>query len=56
MRVELPIETSALQFLVSMPPEPLLDRETKQQRAVTIQPVSGLPRSVAMPRSESTAG
>lgn len=33
MRVHLPIDTSALMFFDTVPPEPLLDRQTKQQRA-----------------------
>jgi hypothetical protein len=31
MKVQLPIDTSAVSFIDVMPPEPVLDRQTKQQ-------------------------
>jgi hypothetical protein len=33
MKIQLPIDTSAVSFIDVMPPEPVLDRQTKQQRA-----------------------
>jgi hypothetical protein len=32
MRIQLPIDTSAVSFIDVMPPEPMLDRQTKQQK------------------------
>ena len=32
MKIELPIDTSAVSFIDVMPPEPVLDHKTKQQR------------------------
>ena len=33
MKIQLPIDTSAVSFIDVMPPEPVLDRQTKQQKA-----------------------
>src|SRR5256885_8467784 len=33
MKTQLPIDTSAVSFIDVMPPEPVLDRQTKQQKA-----------------------
>ena len=33
MKIQLPIDTSAVSFIDVMPPEPVLDRQTKQQEA-----------------------
>jgi hypothetical protein len=33
MKIELPIDTSAVSFIDVMPPEPVLDHKTKQQRS-----------------------
>jgi hypothetical protein len=33
MKIQLPIDTSAVSFTDAMPPEPVLDRQTKQQKA-----------------------
>ena len=35
MKIQLPIDTSAVSFIDVMPPEPVLDRQTKQQKADT---------------------
>ena len=34
MKIKLPIDTSAVSFIDVMPPEPVLDRQTKQQKAI----------------------
>jgi hypothetical protein len=33
MKIQLPIDTSAVSFIDVMPPEPVLDHQTKQQKA-----------------------
>ena len=33
MKIQLPIDTSAVSFIDVMPPEPVLDRQTKQHKA-----------------------
>ena len=33
MKIQLPIDTSSVSFIDVMPPEPVLDRQTKQQKA-----------------------
>src|SRR5260370_6476137 len=33
MKIELPIDTSAVSFIDVMPPEPVLDHKTRQQRS-----------------------
>jgi hypothetical protein len=34
MKIQLPIDASAVSFIDVMPPEPMLDRQTKQQKAI----------------------
>jgi hypothetical protein len=33
MKIQLPIDTSAVSFIAVVPPEPVLDRQTGQQKA-----------------------
>ena len=44
MKIELPIDTSAVSFIDVMPPEPVLDHKTKQQRTdANRDPFAGAP-------------